>query len=55
MVVFDGSTWRMRELAKKLPIGEPWPAGAAVVKAFAKYGLDRHPPPPAMLRASKRG
>jgi len=48
MVVFDRGTWLMRELAKKLPLDEPWPTGAAVAKAFAKYGLDRNPPPQAI-------
>lgn len=48
MVVFDRGTWLMRELTKKLPLDEPWPSGAAVAKAFAKYGLDRNPPPQAI-------
>src|SRR5437870_13778932 len=48
MVVFDRSTWQMRELAKKLPLDEPWPSGAATAKALAKYGLDRNTPPQAI-------
>src|SRR6476469_8041760 len=44
MVVFDRSTWQMRELAKKLPLEEPWPGGAAAASALAKYGIDRNLP-----------
>ena len=38
----------MRELAKKLPLEEPWPGGAAAASALAKYGIDRNLPPQAI-------
>jgi glyoxylase-like metal-dependent hydrolase (beta-lactamase superfamily II) len=45
-VVFPRGTWQMRELAKRLPIDEPWPApGAAMRKALERFGLDRGTPP----------
>lgn len=45
-VVFPRGPWQMRELAKRLPIDEPWPAqGAEMQKALARFGLDRDAPP----------
>jgi glyoxylase-like metal-dependent hydrolase (beta-lactamase superfamily II) len=44
-VVFNKFTWQQRELAKRLPLEEPWPTGAAYGRALARYGLDRDPPP----------
>src|SRR5215467_14658644 len=38
-VVFDRITWQLRELTKKIPPDQPWPAGAELKNALAKYGL----------------
>lgn len=43
-VAFDESTYRLRELAKRLPLEEPWPAGEALRQTLARYGLDRDAP-----------
>jgi len=43
-VAFDASTWQLRELAKRLPLEEAWPQGAALSQALARYGLDRNAP-----------
>ena len=44
LVVFDRSTWQQRELAKRIPPRDPWPAGAAMAQALAQYGLDQNTP-----------
>jgi len=44
LVVFDRVTWQYRELAKRLPLDDAWPSGAAVGQALARYGLDRNTP-----------
>lgn len=44
-VVFDGYSWKRRELAKRLPLDQPWPDKAAIDAMFARYGLDRTAPP----------
>ena len=40
-VVFDRYTWQRRELCKRLPLSEPYPAweGAAIEAAFKRFGL----------------
>ena len=38
-VVFDRITWQLRELTKKLPPDQPWPAGAELQTALVRYGL----------------
>ena len=43
-VAFDKDTYQLRELAKKLPPQEPWPAGSDLQQAFQRLGLDRNPP-----------
>lgn len=47
-VVFDRSTWQARELAKKLPVSEPWPIGPEMRKVLQSYGLDDATPPSAI-------
>ena len=44
LVVFDRITWQLRELAKRLPADLPWPGGAEMQKALARYSLDRDTP-----------
>ena len=44
-VVFPRQTWQARELAKRLPLEEPWPAGPDLRKALVRFGLDRDTPP----------
>jgi glyoxylase-like metal-dependent hydrolase (beta-lactamase superfamily II) len=38
-VVFDRITWQLRELTKRLPLDQPWPAGAELQAALTRYGL----------------
>jgi glyoxylase-like metal-dependent hydrolase (beta-lactamase superfamily II) len=40
-VVFAKRNWQMRELAKRLPLDEPWPTGSQVSKVLQQYGLDQ--------------
>jgi glyoxylase-like metal-dependent hydrolase (beta-lactamase superfamily II) len=47
-VAFDRVTWQYRELAKRLPVAEPWPAGPETRAAFKRYGLDDKTPPSAI-------
>src|SRR5579859_7211964 len=47
-VAFDRVTWQYRELAKRLPVTEPWPAGPETRAAFRRYGLDDKTPPSAI-------
>jgi metallo-beta-lactamase class B len=47
-VVFDRITWQARELAKKLPVSEPWPVGPELRKKLQQYGLDDKAPPNAI-------
>lgn len=42
-VVYDAYTWQRRELAKRLPLDEPWPAEKDIAAAFARFGLDKPP------------
>jgi glyoxylase-like metal-dependent hydrolase (beta-lactamase superfamily II) len=45
-VVFRQPPWQARELAKRLPLDEPFPAkGPEMEKALARFGLDRDSPP----------
>ncbi len=44
-VVYDAYTWRRRELAKKLPLNEPWPSEFAIAAQFQRFGLDKAPVP----------
>lgn len=43
-VAFDESTWQLRELAKRLPLDETWPQGAALRQALERYALNLNPP-----------
>jgi glyoxylase-like metal-dependent hydrolase (beta-lactamase superfamily II) len=43
-IIVERTIWQMRELNKRLPLDQPWPAQADLDKAFAKYGLDRGAP-----------
>jgi glyoxylase-like metal-dependent hydrolase (beta-lactamase superfamily II) len=43
-VAFDGGAYRGRELAKKLPLDEPWPSGQEMAKALQRFGLAANPP-----------
>src|SRR5580704_15332692 len=48
-VLFARPTWQRRELAKRLPLEEPWPPPAADLrKAMERYGLDKTGPPDAI-------
>src|SRR5579863_1143877 len=47
-VVFDRITGQARELAKKLPVSEPWPSGPELRKKFQQYGLEDNSPPAAI-------
>lgn len=48
-VVFDQGIWQMRELTKKLPLGESWPKnGQEMQVALAKHGLNQRTPPKAI-------
>ncbi|MGH9455433.1 MAG: MBL fold metallo-hydrolase, partial [Terriglobia bacterium] len=40
-VVFPRGTWQRRELAKRLPIDQPWPSNANIGKVLERYGLNR--------------
>lgn len=44
-VVYDGGTWRRRELAKRLPLYEPWPSEAAIGAQFKRFSLEAAPVP----------
>ena len=44
LVVFDGGTWQLRELSKKLPLNEPWPQGAGMSKTLERFELVLKPP-----------
>lgn len=47
-VVHDAYTWRRRELAKKLPLNEAWPAEPQIAAQFKRFGLERAPVPDAI-------
>lgn len=47
-VVFDRFTFQARELAKKVPVSEPWPAGAQMREVLQRYGLADKTPPAAI-------
>jgi hypothetical protein len=38
-VVFDRTTWQLRELTKRLPPDQPWPAGQVLQTALTPSGL----------------
>jgi glyoxylase-like metal-dependent hydrolase (beta-lactamase superfamily II) len=42
-VVYDLYTWQRRELAKRLPLDEPWPSEAAIAAQFERFGLTKAP------------
>src|SRR5438552_3110522 len=55
-VAFNRGTYMQRELAKVLPLDAPWPAGAELAKALARYGLNQSklpqvPPMPSRIAA----
>src|SRR5260370_3142185 len=45
LVAFQRGPFQQRELTKKLPLGQPWPAGPELAKTMARFGLDKNPPP----------
>jgi glyoxylase-like metal-dependent hydrolase (beta-lactamase superfamily II) len=47
-VIYDRYTWQRRELAKRLPLNEVWPAEDAIVQQFKRFHLDRSPIPAAL-------
>jgi glyoxylase-like metal-dependent hydrolase (beta-lactamase superfamily II) len=53
LVVFDRTTWQQRELAKRLPLQEPWPTGGELGQALGRFGLDRNTPPASIPAPSK--
>ena len=44
LVAFPRGPFQQRELAKKLPLDEPWPTGPALAKAAARFGIDKTAP-----------
>jgi glyoxylase-like metal-dependent hydrolase (beta-lactamase superfamily II) len=54
-VVYDRYTWQRRELCKRLPLSEPYPAweGPAIEAAFKRFGLDNAPVPTAIPTPSQ--
>lgn len=42
-VVYDLYTWQRRELAKRLPLNEPWPSETAIQAQFERFGLAKPP------------
>lgn len=44
LVVFDRRTFQFRELSKRLPLQDPWPASDELTKAFERYGLNQNAP-----------
>ena len=44
-VIFDAYTWQYRELAKVLPLDQPWPADDKIAPVFKQYALDKPPVP----------
>ena len=45
LVVFHRTTWQNRELAKRLPLSEPWPANSEMHKTLERFDLDKNFPP----------
>jgi len=43
-VAFDSSTFQPRELTKRLPLSQPWPAGQEFEQALHRLELDRNAP-----------
>jgi len=52
-VVYDAYTWQRRELAKRLPLNEPWPSEAVIAAQFKRFQLDK-PPLPASIPTPAR-
>lgn len=44
-VIYDAYTWRRRELAKRLPLQEPWPSEGAIGAQFKRFNLEVAPIP----------
>ncbi len=44
LVAFPRGPFSQRELAKKLPLDEPWPTGPALAKAIVRFGIDKIAP-----------
>jgi len=42
-VVYDSYTWQRRELAKRLPLDQPWPNDSDIRAVFARFNLDNPP------------
>lgn len=40
-VAFDAYSWQRRELAKRLPLSEPWPSEGAIAAQFKRFSLDK--------------
>lgn len=47
-VAMDAYTWSNRQLAKRLPLDEAWPASEEMGRTLAKYGLTDPPVPKAL-------
>ena len=45
LVAFDKSTWQLRELAKRVAPGDPWPRGQEMERALERFGLKLDTPP----------
>ncbi|WP_067681155.1 MBL fold metallo-hydrolase [Tsuneonella dongtanensis] len=52
-VAYDAFTWQRRELAKRLPLDEPWPAEKDIEATLARFDLDK-PPVSEVLPAPSR-
>lgn len=44
LVVFNKSTWQMRELTKRIPLNDSWPQGQEMERALERFGLTRNTP-----------
>lgn len=40
-IVYDEYTWQRRELAKRLPLDQPWPKESDIHAVFVRFGLDK--------------
>jgi glyoxylase-like metal-dependent hydrolase (beta-lactamase superfamily II) len=43
-VIYERFTWLRRELAKRLPLDQPWPGPADIDSYFARYGVVKNAP-----------
>lgn len=53
LVAINRSNYQQRELAKRLPLDTPWPAGPELANALARYGLDLNTAPRSLPMPSR--